>query len=278
MKGAEKAKELGATAKAKASGLLDIAVKTMTKNPLKSAVVATCIYALFPLGLWLDYLLTSEKALGLNEWGDFLAGAFGPIAFMWLVIGYLQQGRELRQSANALIDQSKHLEDSVRQQDRLVHEMRKTLAYERESNLRRNAPTLRLSSTLMELVKQDSPTDGISISANVTNYGEQITDVVISVCSNRSTLETTAHTEILRKDGWFNFEVFVFELDKPFLQGDFFFLYVTYLDMHHNEGKAYFKLSLQKDGSLVVSNMSTGAPLSYDKLYDEMLNSFNASF
>ena len=32
----------------------------------------------------------------LNEIGDFLAGVFGPIAFGWLVIGYLMQNRELK--------------------------------------------------------------------------------------------------------------------------------------------------------------------------------------
>ena len=96
MKGVEKAKGFGTIAKAKASGLLDIAVKSITKNPLKSAVVATCVYALIPVGLLLNYAFSDSKALSLNEWGDFLAGAFGPIAFMWLVTGYLQQGKELR--------------------------------------------------------------------------------------------------------------------------------------------------------------------------------------
>ncbi|MBI2728750.1 MAG: hypothetical protein HYX42_21120 [Polaromonas sp.] len=26
-----------------------------------------------------------------NEWGDFLAGSFAPLAFLWLVLGYLQK-------------------------------------------------------------------------------------------------------------------------------------------------------------------------------------------
>ena len=32
----------------------------------------------------------------LNELGDFLAGFFTPLAFGWLVYGYLQQSKELR--------------------------------------------------------------------------------------------------------------------------------------------------------------------------------------
>jgi hypothetical protein len=35
----------------------------------------------------------------LNEVGDFLAGAFGPVAFLWLVLGFLMQSEELRMQA-----------------------------------------------------------------------------------------------------------------------------------------------------------------------------------
>jgi len=53
----------------------------------------------------IDTLLT----MPLNEVGDFLAGAFGPVAFMWLVLGFLQQGEELRQGTEALKLQAKEL-------------------------------------------------------------------------------------------------------------------------------------------------------------------------
>ena len=58
--------------------------------------------------------------LGLNEIGDFLAGAFGPIAFLWLVLGYLQQGRELKISSDALRMQVVELKRSGEQQAHLV--------------------------------------------------------------------------------------------------------------------------------------------------------------
>jgi len=32
-----------------------------------------------------------------NELGDFLAGAFAPLAFLWIVVGYLMQSAELKQ-------------------------------------------------------------------------------------------------------------------------------------------------------------------------------------
>lgn len=62
--------------------------------------------------------------LSLNELGDFLAGAFGPLAFAWLVFGYFQQGDELKQGTEALKLQAKELNESVRQQTYLVEAQR----------------------------------------------------------------------------------------------------------------------------------------------------------
>lgn len=59
-----------------------------------------------------DELIT----LHLNEIGDLLAGVFGPAAFLWLILGYLQQGRELKISSNALLLQADELQASVDQQ------------------------------------------------------------------------------------------------------------------------------------------------------------------
>lgn len=56
------------------------------------------------------------KCLALNELGDFLTGVFGPVAFLWLVLGFLQQGRELKLSSNALQLQAEELRNSVAQQ------------------------------------------------------------------------------------------------------------------------------------------------------------------
>jgi hypothetical protein len=55
-------------------------------------------------------------SLPLNELGDFAAGVFGPIAFLWLVLGYRQQGRELNISSNALTAQVEELKNTVEYQ------------------------------------------------------------------------------------------------------------------------------------------------------------------
>jgi len=68
-----------------------------------------------------------------NEWGDFLAGSFAPLAFLWLVLGYLQQGDELRLSTDALRLQAEELKNSVEQQRELVEVSRQQVESEREA-------------------------------------------------------------------------------------------------------------------------------------------------
>lgn len=64
--------------------------------------------------------LIDLEPLKLNELGDFLAGAFGPLAIFWLVLGFFQQGRELRHSVTALNLQAEELKNSVKQQHAMV--------------------------------------------------------------------------------------------------------------------------------------------------------------
>ena len=70
------------------------------------------------------YLLTlrSEEVseLKLNEIGDFVAGIGSLIALLWLVIGYFQQGQELRQNTEALNAQQEELRRQAEETARLV--------------------------------------------------------------------------------------------------------------------------------------------------------------
>ncbi|MDD2035926.1 hypothetical protein NP572_05775 [Pseudomonas putida] len=82
-------------------------------------------------GLFIAFIMISRyselKALSLNEMGDFFAGMFGPVAFAWLVLGYLQQGRELKLSSAALRMQAKELSDSVKQQTAMAEAQKLSL-------------------------------------------------------------------------------------------------------------------------------------------------------
>lgn len=62
-----------------------------------------------------------------NEFGDFLAGAFSPVAFLWLVLGFIQQQKELQQNTDALKLQADELKNSVEQYREMVSIAREQL-------------------------------------------------------------------------------------------------------------------------------------------------------
>src|SRR5690606_11612457 len=60
--------------------------------------------------------LQNAANLELNEIGDFLAGVFGPVAILWLILGFIQQGVEIRQNTIAQHLQAEELRNAVAQQ------------------------------------------------------------------------------------------------------------------------------------------------------------------
>lgn len=96
--------------------------------------IATIAY-LSVIGWWVSTKWASFLGLELNALGDFLAGTFGPIAFLWLVLGFLQQGRELRMSSKALQLQAQELSNSVEQQAIIAKATLEQLEEQRRVNL-----------------------------------------------------------------------------------------------------------------------------------------------
>lgn len=78
-----------------------------------AAAIFTCFYLGFIVGLihtnWPEF-----QTLKPNEWGDFLAGTVGPLAFAWLVFSVIMQGRELENSRTVLEHQARELASSAR--------------------------------------------------------------------------------------------------------------------------------------------------------------------
>ena len=91
-----------------------------------TALYVIALYAVF------GHRLPELRAQPLNEVGDVLAGAFGPLAIFWLVLGYFQQGIELRVNTAALQLQAEELRNSVSQQQALVEVARQQFETERE--------------------------------------------------------------------------------------------------------------------------------------------------
>lgn len=62
----------------------------------------------------LIYVRWADAAtLSLNAWGDLMAGLTAPLALLWIVIGYFQQGEELRLNTEALKAQQEQLRRQV---------------------------------------------------------------------------------------------------------------------------------------------------------------------
>jgi len=76
---------------------------------LTSAWLVVALWWTFykPCGAW------AVPPLDLNEWGDWASGTFAPLAFLWLTVGYFQQGEELSL-------QAEELRNSVEQQTNLA--------------------------------------------------------------------------------------------------------------------------------------------------------------
>jgi hypothetical protein len=71
------------------------------KHTKRIGIIASAVwFAGFALLLFLKRDTVGD--LTLNEWGDFFSGFAAPLALIWLIIGYIQQGEELRLNTRAL--------------------------------------------------------------------------------------------------------------------------------------------------------------------------------
>lgn len=93
--------------------------KTDTAKRTEIGYWASLVYG----ALLVSYIIhnwSKLASLAPNELGDFTAGAFGPLAILWLVLGYFQQGDELKQNTDALVQQAAELQQSAAHQAALV--------------------------------------------------------------------------------------------------------------------------------------------------------------
>lgn len=145
-------------------------------------IVLTLGYALFAWWLVGDRIQTL-RTMDLNEVGDFLAGAFGPVAILWLVLGFFQQGIELRQGTDALRLQAKELSNSVEQQTELVAAQKASLVnYERslEPLLKMNVTDAGMDDggfyVNLEIVNSGGYCDCVEIELSAANSDQRVRD------------------------------------------------------------------------------------------------------
>jgi hypothetical protein len=94
-------------------------------------LLASVAYVIVGYALMSDRL-GQLRTMQVDAVGNFLAGVFGPLALLWLILGYLQQGIELKLNTKALELQAQELQNSVTQQRELVDVSRKQFEAEME--------------------------------------------------------------------------------------------------------------------------------------------------
>lgn len=197
--------------------------------------------------LWLlftAFIVNNAKSLPteLNEWGDFCAGFFSPLAFLWLVLGYLQQGEELQHSTRALLLQAEELKNSVEQQSQLVAVSKEQVQHEREA-LAREAERNREAG--LPLLMPQSGT--ITRSGGMTRYSCSLVNLrgtasaITLNCHPQIVQPSRIYRELLIKDQVVAFEV-VFSVQKKTT------VTVTYTDSFGQPGAITFAMEENSDG------------------------------
>lgn len=122
-------------------------------------------------------------AMGPADFGTLLAGVFSPLAFLWLVLGFLQQGQELRASVDALKLQGEELRNSVEQQRQLAEATREQLALNSRTIAAQQEEMERSAQPKFELEcigSQGAGTPDTRLyNFAVSNFGRPVTDLRI---------------------------------------------------------------------------------------------------
>lgn len=141
--------------------------------------IALTIVYLGALWFLFDGRLVEIMLMKPNEIGDLLAGAFGPLAILWLILGFFQQGIELRQNTKALELQAEELRKSVEHQKEMVEVSREQLladvdAFRKEQDAKKTAAKPRF---ILEKGRSGFLTRGIGHKFNLKKTGNRATEI-----------------------------------------------------------------------------------------------------
>ena len=185
--------------------------------------------------------LSAFDNIGPEGWGNFLAGVFAPLAFFWLVLGFLQQGHELRQSANALWLQSEELRHSVEQQRALVEATREQISFDRELLNESRADQERRRMPILKGRPRGGSTSGEEVIryVQIENYGATCTNVRLELLNHDGEAIGSASQHEVAKGGL---------IDAQFIQSrklsiDGILVYCRFVDTENVEGVRRFVIS-----------------------------------
>lgn len=210
----------------------------LTLAGLGVTIVWLSLFALFTWRRWGDV-----AELKPNEIGDFLAGAFAPLAFFWLVLGFFQQGSELRNSGRALWLQGEELQNSVQQQRDLVAVTREQLQFESDRLKAEAERVQRLAQPRLELLAGGfyGGNGYREQSFSLLNHGRPCTRVAVAIDGVDRSFSFDRLESGKRQD-------FSFQLKKDFSSSR---VRVGYLDELQNEGETFFTVEAEGNALLI---------------------------
>jgi len=208
-------------------------------------------------------LRTAEPPGKLNEWGDFIAGFSAPLAFFWLVLGYMQQGDELKNntkalelqanelklSTDALNLQAQELKNSVEQQMQLVDAAREQIRIDTEILV--DEQRARRRNALPRFVASATPLSGLrgmnSHKFSLKNVGQTATNVQISYSGGGS--PDSDHLEYFAQDREYS-KIVNYRTDCEFE------MQISFEDASGEPGVTYIKFKVTQQ-ALIIGKPAT---------------------
>lgn len=170
----------------------------MNKILAISGIVITIIYLGFLVYLG-GVSVCKLQGLELNALGDFLAGTFGPIAILWLILGFFQQGIGLKQNSEVLKLQAEELKNSVEQQRELVEVTREQLQMDMQ-RIKDEQKSKEPAFELTDLTQPLCSSGEFTYKYVLTNVGATIFNLEISASVEKTLIEIeTGNDKVLQK-------------------------------------------------------------------------------
>jgi hypothetical protein len=137
------------------------------------------------VAVWILWDWPEIVKLDPNEVGDMLAGVFAPLAFLWLVLGFFQQGDELRNNVQALLLQAKELNASVIHQGVIAEATQQQVEQDRERREEERQDAIRAAQPLLivrALDDSDQLPDGMRrVYIEITNKGANCSKLLVAL-------------------------------------------------------------------------------------------------
>ena len=105
-----------------AEAILDDPFEQDRRERRRLPIIGLWLSAIYVVGLVIYLAVQGQNPadLRMNELGDFLGGVSSPLAFLWRVLGFFQQSREIRLSNKALHLQAREMRRSVDEHRRIA--------------------------------------------------------------------------------------------------------------------------------------------------------------